>query len=65
MLHIHHDNIIHVHVLIHMHVRLMIHNVFMNTQRVVYPREAIESCSRTYYAYRIRILQYNNTRTVF
>ena len=25
----------------------MIHNVVMNTQRVVYPREAIESCSRT------------------
>ena len=31
---------------IHIHIRLMIHNVVMNTQRV-YPREAIESCSRT------------------
>ena len=40
-------NMIHVHVHAYIHVRLMIHNVVMNTQRVVYPREAIDSCSRT------------------
>ena len=38
---------IHVHVHAYIHVRLMIHNVVMNTQQVVYPRETIQSCSRT------------------
>ena len=32
---------------IYIHIRLMIHNVVMNTQGV-YPRKAIESCSRTF-----------------